>query len=782
MKRNKRKQSEVTDNPNENSPDMWGRKKRRKGIIEYGSGDSGSRSPSTQVTDNSNFPHELLTGATKKPSTARHPASVFPAGPSGVVTSNPTPHTEYFSGAHHFTIYKPTMIEGDSTNERQSMKLLAKHTIVGAEFDSSDHRPSCYPETRLDISRSIQSWMRNPARKHKILWLHGPAGVGKSAILQTVAETEADSPTPILGATLFFSRPNSRDDPQCVFITIAYRLAVIYPPYRHYIVKLFALDPRLIEKSMREQFKAFIVRPFAEEKLMDGLHDTVLILLDGLDECKGEEAQREIISLVGRFSLQYPTSPLIWLFASRPEPHIRGAFASEGVQLSYEEIQVFVDSDQARRDVETYLRASFAKIQKRYPQSISSSLQQWPSELDFSTIATRSSGLFIFPSTIVRFIGDTAYADPESRLKTVLEVIESTSSSGGGCNPFETLDALYTRILSEIPRDVLSTTLGLLAMYAARFDLGNFALNCNWLGITQGRAYGALQRLHSVLEIPEPQNALTEDIQASHASFYDYLLSPSRSGAFYVIAPEIVQHLLLRWIRILLESHSIETSDVDVTRIKLSWPIANKEDRLHIQRRSFGWSLDLLMSVLDEFVNDSVRNEFSRLAVFFRDLDFGEVVDYVGMFNMLVYPESVFAMNLKHWGVLRTIPLQSFNFNDIRFDLDPKIGRYKERGVSLRVAWGTAGQGDTVPVWERILRYARIVNNQGEVPADFWGTNLSDRPTWKADLQKNLATWTDKAPSHPITMLGRGRKSCACFQFHVPGELWVLTLPCVQSS
>ncbi|KAF9439857.1 hypothetical protein P691DRAFT_768703 [Macrolepiota fuliginosa MF-IS2] len=113
-------------------------------------------------------------------------------------------------------------MDGDNSNERHLMKLLSKHIIIGAKFDSSDHCPSCHPDTRLDITHSIQSWMYNLVHKYKILWLHGPAGVGKSAILQMVTEAASKSASSILSATLFFSHPNSRDNPKRVFITIAY--------------------------------------------------------------------------------------------------------------------------------------------------------------------------------------------------------------------------------------------------------------------------------------------------------------------------------------------------------------------------------------------------------------------------------------------------------------------------------------------------------------------------------------------------------------------------------
>ncbi|KAF9443590.1 hypothetical protein P691DRAFT_787861 [Macrolepiota fuliginosa MF-IS2] len=742
----------------------------------------------------------------------------YAVGSSGSAANNQTPHAGSFGSAHNFTISSLTMIEGDITNEGQFIKLLSKHIIIGAEFDSSNHGPSCHPETRLNISRSIQAWMRNLTREYKILWLSGPAGVGKSAILQTIAEAEAASSTSILGATLFFSRPNERDDPQCVFTTIAYQLSMKYLAYRKYIVELLAFNPVMVKKSMKEQFKAFIGDKAAEntwgilayltdkensaflglpelvtqfqQELLAGTHDTILILLDGLDECKGDDAQREIILLIAKFALQYPTSPLIWLIASRPESHIQDTFSLDAVRLSYGGMEVDVDSDEGRHDVEKYLRDNFADIRKKHWRSIPSSLQQWPSESDFTTIATRSSGLFIFPSTLIRFVGDEDYADPSSRLKMVLDIIESTTVSPGGKNPFAALDALYTHILSEIPLDILQTTLSLMVFYT-QFGKWPFAHSCSLLRVPQGRAYGALRRLHSVLKIPEPGNAFEEPLEAFHASFYDYLSSLSRSGTFYIRTLEIIQHIVHRWIDILLESHSVakwtlrapaEMADIDATRINLSWPHENEECWLGLQRNIFGWVLGDLINILDKFVNDSVRNEFSRLSAFFQDLDFGEGLrTYSGLF-MSAYPISPFSADLENWGVLKIIPLQSFNYNDIRPDLPPAIDQWREErdDVSLRVVW----LGDSGLAQLKTTLSFHIMDSQGK--SRFGGVphfDLSKDPNRNVDLEKNLASWTIVAPSHPIIMLGKGRKSCAVIHFYVPSEgLWALALPCVQSS
>jgi hypothetical protein len=95
--------------------------------------------------------------------------------------------------------------------------------------------------------------MHDPSRPAPILWLKGFAGVGKSAIVRTTSELE--SQTPILGATFFFSKLHRRDDPQRVFVTLAYQLTVKYQSYRKYVVDMLTANPHAVHKPMAEQFK-----------------------------------------------------------------------------------------------------------------------------------------------------------------------------------------------------------------------------------------------------------------------------------------------------------------------------------------------------------------------------------------------------------------------------------------------------------------------------------------------------------------------------------------------
>jgi polynucleotide 5'-kinase involved in rRNA processing len=49
-------------------------------------------------------------------------------------------------------------------------------------------RSECLPETRVDILRFIEDWASDTSIEQSVLWLHGLAGAGKSALSTTLAE------------------------------------------------------------------------------------------------------------------------------------------------------------------------------------------------------------------------------------------------------------------------------------------------------------------------------------------------------------------------------------------------------------------------------------------------------------------------------------------------------------------------------------------------------------------------------------------------------------------
>lgn len=435
------------------------------------------------------------------------------------------------------------------------MRWLASQVIPGAEFDSSerDPPPRCHPRTRLTLLNKILSWLCDPERETSILWLYGPAGIGKSAVIQTLTESENSSKT--LGAALFFSRSNCNDNLKKALPAIAYQLAVRFPPYQEYIHEKMVADPRLLEKEMAEQFNTLIVEPFATRNIYTG--QTLSIFLDGLDECQGEvAAQRKIIKLISAFVHEHPITPLSWVISSRPEPHLQAAFSSKSFSSICSRECIPVDSEEAREDVERYLRTEFENIRQYYPHSIPLAAE-WPTEKQFLELSTAASGLFVLVAVIIRFIDDPDLGDPVGQLELVLATLGKLDSVATSENPLAALDAIYFQILSSIPTSALSTTkriLGHVLLQLQDRKTFGFVHTCNLLNLKQNVAYSALHKLHSVVRVPSPELAASTGLHIYHASFSDYLLNRRRSQKFWISLEEASKDVWGCYFRILQEA------------------------------------------------------------------------------------------------------------------------------------------------------------------------------------------------------------------------------------
>ncbi|KIL57337.1 hypothetical protein M378DRAFT_61067, partial [Amanita muscaria Koide BX008] len=83
--------------------------------------------------------------------------------------------------------------------------------------DSSAQDPErcCRPGTRQGVLNKMGTWMDDPSAPERILWLHGPAGVGKSAIAQTISNSYDQDK---VVATFFFFRSDPiRNDGNLLF-------------------------------------------------------------------------------------------------------------------------------------------------------------------------------------------------------------------------------------------------------------------------------------------------------------------------------------------------------------------------------------------------------------------------------------------------------------------------------------------------------------------------------------------------------------------------------------
>ena len=101
---------------------------------------------------------------------------------------------------------------------------------LGAIHDSAERYPppNCHPDTRKAVRQIILDWIHSESST-TFFWLYGPAGAGKTAILQAIAEflCNPSGSSQSFGASFFFSRgKKGRDQGIFLFSTIAYQLAL----------------------------------------------------------------------------------------------------------------------------------------------------------------------------------------------------------------------------------------------------------------------------------------------------------------------------------------------------------------------------------------------------------------------------------------------------------------------------------------------------------------------------------------------------------------------------
>ena len=170
---------------------------------------------------------------------------------------------------------------------------------MGAAYDSQERHPAprCLLGTRREVLRKIERWAKAGSEGKSILWLHGPAGAGKSAIAQTVAETRAGRDE--LAASFFFARTvSSRNSLKHLFPTIAVQIALSAPGKRRKLDNILKNDPWIAEHAFGS---VDLVASLFQQGSALAPSSRFLVVIDGLDECQGPDNQRRILEHGGKY-------------------------------------------------------------------------------------------------------------------------------------------------------------------------------------------------------------------------------------------------------------------------------------------------------------------------------------------------------------------------------------------------------------------------------------------------------------------------------------------------
>jgi hypothetical protein len=394
----------------------------------------------------------------------------------------------------------------------------------------------------------------------------GAAGAGKSALQQTIAErcTKLD----ILSATFFVSSADpTRNTISGIVPTIAYQIGLKHDAFRSSVSAAVVHDPNIFSRSLQSQMDVLIVCPF--ESLRRSNQHAIntfpyAILIDGLDECKGEpsvitdpthvdvddrcraeDQQAELLAAL-KLCILDADLPFRIFIASRPEWAIRTALEPGGhlhniayhIQLS--------DQYDASADMRRYLQRRFEAIGLRIGNL------KWYNEGDIETLVQAASGQFIYVATVYKYISERR-ASPTERLKIIFTW---TPRGGQATRPFDALDRLYTNILrgaknayqavdSHQGRDFLLFLRAYHIPASRGFDLSfpfvPFMIPAGVLSTLLGLEASAPESLFS--DLRSLVSFERGELHLYHKSFSDFLEEESRSKDLFVSESRVVTHL-----------------------------------------------------------------------------------------------------------------------------------------------------------------------------------------------------------------------------------------------
>ncbi|KAF5319144.1 hypothetical protein D9619_008289 [Psilocybe cf. subviscida] len=313
---------------------------------------------------------------------------------------------------------------------------VAPNAILNAGGRADEVR--CYPGTREEVIGKMEKWMdREDIRTSRMMWLSGPAGAGKSAILQTVSERCQERGRHVSNF-FFFRGDGTRNHAQPLVATLVYQLRTLYATLDKPLEDCLQAMPLICKASIGEQFRKLISAPVHTVQGSSSICHPIILVVDGLDECEDKQEQEQILGALHAL-VDKDNSPFLVLIASRAEPHIVMTIN----KIASSVVSIFLDDEyRPQDDIRRFVTAKFDEIKGSH--HLAHTLDKyWPSEFDIYRVVEKSSGQFIYAAIIMRFIQYSA-ASPSLSLLTVHGIRPAANHS-----PYTQLDSLYSYILSN---------------------------------------------------------------------------------------------------------------------------------------------------------------------------------------------------------------------------------------------------------------------------------------------------------------------------------------------
>lgn len=470
---------------------------------------------------------------------------------------------------------------------------------------------------RAWLEEKLEHWMDDPAGKRMCL-LYGGPGVGKSAF--AVHYTHYNSRV----AACLFCRSDMEvyNAPRTVIQTLAYLLACRLPEYRQSLLMHLPENKAELEHlSEKELFARLLEEPLRLS--VDGGHQTMVLVVDGLDECGSPEE-----NALARTLAAYADSLPAWLrilIVARATPAVT-AYAAGAWKL-----EIAADAAANRADIRAYYEAC---LQAQFAED-----PQWNASLE--ALTARSQGTFLYAEMMCSLLQERGTLSAAEEYPDGLDAMFAAwfqyffPDRNDYCRnwrlPLSCLLGAKAPLPEAALRRVMGWSAGQLRDFCQRINVllrrGTNTFGDNTLSIDHAYIRQWLQR-------DQPYAAPAEDgIEAQARAFYAHLEEDADSLSFYeaVQLPVLLQQAGMKkqcqvlarsktWSNKVLEAGNLyldlgkldlgkleEADKIYTDALNLYKSQGNPKDALIMYQKSVIPREQLMQEYLEEYLEESSR-------------------------------------------------------------------------------------------------------------------------------------------------------------------------------
>ncbi|KAF8189497.1 hypothetical protein K438DRAFT_2018987 [Mycena galopus ATCC 62051] len=372
----------------------------------------------------------------------------------------------------------------------------------------------CLEGTRKRIFEKIDTFVAEHGSPN-ILWIKGSPGSGKSSVARSVVQKLAN--TSHLGASFFFERDNtSFTAPSTMLRSLSVDLCT-RPAFWDALVATQSHRIDFNTSSISHQFQRLVEEPLKSVVNELQERDNLVLVLDALDECGGlapshSRDLQQVLATVKRLSAISPFLRLV-VTSGADETSI-----SEVLNPISTPLKLKLSSRHAAQDIELFLNLELKKIGAKH------GLVQWPTQEQIHTLAVKARGLFVWATTLVKFMDQFG---PRDMLRLILE----------GDHHFDgDLAYLYNLILKislypdhqPTPKFLRQFHTFVGAIVTVKHPLTNGSPLFEILGVEASTAKYICEQLRSVM-VPDQ-----DVVRFDHESFVDFLTSKVHPRSFRI--------------------------------------------------------------------------------------------------------------------------------------------------------------------------------------------------------------------------------------------------------